>query len=241
MFTNKSDSRFPVAPQNLDDDDAVDGDDQAAMTRRVEAVWKCRQEKLRAAKETQKSSLVSTLLSCGGGRSRAVDESTKPAARPAARPVDPPPPQRAADVTDDSADLVERCTRIVRMLVDAGCRSEQTERTFGMTPLDMAIVNGDIESAAVLVSVSGADPEHLLKMFALSDLHEALCRSRHARLRELLAYDADVNVNASFSRFNLCRNVDDKTDKTEEGVTPLVVAVNINDVNAVKLLLKNSE
>ena len=68
------------------------------------------------------------------------------------------------------------------MLVDAKCEINETERTFGMTALDMAILNGDVESSTVLVSASG-DPDHLMKMFALSDLYEVLVLGQRKELK----------------------------------------------------------
>lgn len=71
------------------------------------------------------------------------------------------------------ADTVQRCASILRMLVDARCDIDRTDRTFGMTALDMAMLNGDIESTAILVC-AGSDVNHLAKMFAVSDLYDPL-------------------------------------------------------------------
>lgn len=77
----------------------------------------------------------------------------------------------------------------MRMLIDAKCEIDATERSFGMTALDMAILNGDVESSAVLVS-SGGDPDHLMKMFALSDLYEVLVLGQRKELKVRLGTSA---------------------------------------------------
>ena len=77
----------------------------------------------------------------------------------------------------------------MRMLIDSKCEIDATERSFGMTALDMAILNGDVESSAVLVS-SGGDPDHLMKMFALSDLYEVLVLGQRKELKVRLGTSA---------------------------------------------------
>ena len=56
--------------------------------------------------------------------------------------------------------------RILRILINAGCEIDKTEKTFGMTALDLAILNGDVESAAVLIS-NGGNPDHFPQMLSL--------------------------------------------------------------------------
>ena len=56
------------------------------------------------------------------------------------------------------------------MVIEAGCRIDQTEKTFGMTALDLAILNGDVESAAVLIS-RGGNPDHFVQMLSLKVRH----------------------------------------------------------------------
>jgi ankyrin repeat protein len=75
------------------------------------------------------------------------------------------------------ADTVHRCAVILRMLIDARVEVDSTDRTFGMTALDMAMLNGDIESAAILIC-AGADVNHLAKIFAVSDLYDPLVSTR---------------------------------------------------------------
>ena len=80
------------------------------------------------------------------------------------------------------SELSERFARILRMLIDAKCEIDGTDWSFGMTALDMAILNGDVESSAVLAS-AGGDPDHLMKMFALSDLYEVLVGAQRKGLK----------------------------------------------------------
>ena len=89
--------------------------------------------------------------------------------------------------------------RILRMLIESACEIDRTERTFGMTALDMAILNGDVESTALLVSYGG-DEDHLMKMFASSDLYECITQQDKKGLKDLLTFDRDLDVNMPFSR-----------------------------------------
>ena len=69
---------------------------------------------------------------------------------------------------------------------------DNTESTFGMTPLDMAILMGDVESTAQLLA-AGADPDHLLKLFALTDLYDVtVVHPDKKKTRELLDDDDKV-------------------------------------------------
>lgn len=61
-----------------------------------------------------------------------------------------------------------------------------------MTALDMAILMGDVESTAQLLA-AGADPDHLLKLFGLTDLYETtVIHPDKKKVRELLAEDDKV-------------------------------------------------
>jgi len=61
-----------------------------------------------------------------------------------------------------------------------------------MTPLDMAILMGDVESTAQLLA-AGADPDHLLKLFALTDLYDVtVVHPDKKKTRELLDDDDKV-------------------------------------------------
>ena len=88
------------------------------------------------------------------------------------------------------------------MIAKAGCDVTLTEKTFGLTALDMAILLEDVESTGLLISFGG-DPEHLLKMFALSDLHESICSGDKRLVEKLISYDADLDLNHHFSAFNV--------------------------------------
>ena len=55
-------------------------------------------------------------------------------------------------------------------------------------------------------------------------------------------YDADVDVNEPFSHYNITRrNSPDGAgpDTSDEGLTPVTVAVRCDDMNAVKMLLSH--
>ena len=82
------------------------------------------------------------------------------------------------------------------------CPVDNTETTFGMTPLDMAILMGDVESTAQLLA-AGADPDHLLKLFALTDLYDVtVVHPDRKKTRELLDDDDKVcSLKHSNSRF----------------------------------------
>ena len=82
------------------------------------------------------------------------------------------------------------------------CPVDNTETTFGMTPLDMAILMGDVESTAQLLA-AGADPDHLLKLFALTDLYDVtVVHPDRKKTRELLDDDDKVcSLEHSNSRF----------------------------------------
>lgn len=71
-----------------------------------------------------------------------------------------------------------------------------------MTALDMSILFGDIESAAILAS-AGGDPFHLLKMFSLSELFESLVMADKKGVKEIIASDPCLDVNQTFSALNL--------------------------------------
>jgi hypothetical protein len=77
--------------------------------------------------------------------------------------------------SDDNevTDVVTRCANILRMLIDARADVSRADGTFGMTPLDMAMMSGDIESTAILVC-AGSDASHLVKVCAASDLYSTL-------------------------------------------------------------------
>ncbi len=217
----------------LDDSDADDGDEQERIQRRVQAVWKYRQDKLKSAKDRKKSSLWN-LLTCAGGKSkRAEDHAEK--AKPYA-PLEAPPGEEPNKQQNKSevAQLSERFARILRMLIDAGCEVDQIDKTFGLTPLDITMLNGDMESSAVLAS-AGADPNHLMKMLALKELYQAIVNNNRKEVKHLLTFDEDLDVNVPLSRFNL----DSKSN--DEGLTPLTLAAKQGDPEICKLLIRKGE
>ena len=88
-----------------------------------------------------------------------------------------------SDRTLQVDELVGRCSTVLRRLVEGGCGVDATERTFGLTPVDMAVLLGDVESTALLVSV-GADPGHLMKTFASSQLYDAVVATDRQQVGE---------------------------------------------------------
>ena len=100
----------------------INQDDQEAMKRRVEAVWRYRDERLQAAKENKKSSgIADTFLSCGGKRSKQAKKAPAStlASAPSSRPDSSFRP--TSQIVDrDVAALSERCALIVRDILDAG-------------------------------------------------------------------------------------------------------------------------
>ncbi len=172
----------------LEDNQEEEQDEQERIQKRVQAVWKYRQDKLKTAKERKKSSIWN-LLTCAGGRSKAADEN-----QAGSKPVAPMP---GVNINDQSAQpgnksevaqLSERFARILRMLIDAGCDVDQIDKTFGLTPLDITMLNGDMESSAVLAS-AGADPNHLMKMLALKELYQAIANdNRYFKLQCLESF-----------------------------------------------------
>jgi len=67
------------------------------------------------------------------------------------------------DIQRNAIELSDRCTRVLRLLLDARCPIDAPDKTFGVTPLDMAILLGDVESTVVLMA-AGADARHLIKV-----------------------------------------------------------------------------
>ena len=87
---------------------------------------------------------------------------------------------------------------MVQML-QVGCEIEEVEHTFTLTPLDIAILNGDVESAALLLA-RGANPDHLLSTLALFDLYQCISALRPDKkyIKDVLDHDKHLNVNQSF-------------------------------------------
>ena len=224
--------------------DQLYDNDQEVMNKRVEAVWRHRQEKLQnTKKEKKKSDKLDHFLSCAGKRKQRTNRNstTKPFLHvddTEEKELLPPEVQREVSL------LVARCTKILQMIIAAGCEIDKMEKTFGMTALDMAILLSDFESTTVLVSM-GSDADHLMKMLALSDLHEGIIAGDKKQIRELLTYDVDLDIDRPFSLFNVShKNDDDPDDILSDGVTPLTVAVQCSQAEAydiVKMFLKHSE
>ena len=187
------------------------------------------------SKQKKKSSVMSTLLSCGGGKSKKVNKSNN---APRAQPYVPPDGEGRPN--DELSQINERCSHVLSLLIQAGCEIDRTENAFGMTALDMAVLNGDVESSAQLVS-AGGDPDHLMKMFALSDLYEAMVTKNKKELRELLTYDEDLDLNMALSRFSITNkplNMQNAEESGDEGMMPIAIATKTEDPEIVKMLLK---
>ena len=135
---------------------------------------------------------------------------------------------------------------------------DATEKTFGLTPLDMAILLGDVESTALLVSVGG-NPDHLMKTFASSQLYDAVVAVDRQLVKSLLRYDTDLDVNLPFGAFAAATHPPSSLDGQHhaatsahadgdgyryEGLTPLTVAAQLTTVDVldiIRLLQKYGE
>jgi ankyrin repeat protein/ribosomal protein L12E/L44/L45/RPP1/RPP2 len=237
----------------LDEPDEVPQDDQEAMKRRINAVWRYRDERLQKARDSKKPGVVDTFLSCGGKRGKkarkSLDDggSSAPSSRPAEnrRPVSP-------EVDRDVSALSDRCARIMRYILDAGCPVDKIENTFGMTALDMAILMGDIESTSQLLA-AGADPDHLLKLFALTDLYDVtVIHPDKKKTRDLLDTDDKMDVNQPYATFNITKGTTEpqtsgqpgnmQAPTSDEGLTPVAAAVKGNSgesAEIIKMLIKH--
>jgi len=131
---------------------------------------------------------------------------------------------------------------------------DATEKTFGLTPLDMAILLGDVESTALLVSV-GANPDHLMKTFASSQLYDAVIAVDRQLVKSLLSYDVDLDVNLPFGAFAVAKRTvagqdtapealagNERDAYRYEGLTPLTVAaqlIMVDVLDIIRLLQKH--
>lgn len=184
-------------------------------------------------------------LSCGGKRSKQTNKDLSQI--PLTRPL------TAADTTSEDfhsiseiTDVVERFSQILHLLIDAGCRIDKMEKTFGLTALDMAVLLGDIESTAILVS-AGGDHRHLMKMFASSELYDAIVTFDKKQVKHLLAYDVDLDVSQPFCKLSETHR-STSGDVTHEyrydGLTPLTLAAQVTAVDVldiIKLLQKHGQ
>lgn len=193
-----------------------------------------RQEKLQE-KMSKKSSFVNTLLSCGGGKSKKVEKQSNLFG---ARPM------MAMDGENDPevARINEQCAHVMNLLLQYGCPVNQAEFTSGMTALDMAILNGDVESSTQIV-IAGGDPEHLVKVFSLSDLHKAVVEGDNKRAKELLQVDEFLDINMPFSAFSLHQKFRPQFEEhpagSDEGLVPVAAAAKSGNPEMVRLLLKH--
>lgn len=226
---------------------AVEDNEQEVIRKRVEAVWLYRQDRLLANKKMLKrSGKLENLLGCRGKKEREEHEKARPYLSVASRSIK----QLNTEKDKEVSVLKEKFASILTMIAQAGCDVGLTEKTFGMTALDMAILLEDVESTGHLVAM-GADPQHLLKMFALSDLHEAIVTADKRILEKLISYDSDLDLNDCFSAFNVETKSNGEINRGEineavisEGLTPLCVAVQMeeDDASSIKItktLLKN--
>ena len=182
------------------------------------------------------------LLACGGKRSKQSAKMQDFAQLPMTRPL------AAADVTLGGAEssteisrLIEQYSRILHHLIDAGCCIDQMEKTFGLTALDMAILLGDIESTATLVT-AGGDHRHLMKTFASSELFDAIVTSDKKQVKRLLTYDVDLDVNQPLCELNESPKMEEVDQYQYEGLTPLTLAAQVTTADVfdiIKLLQKH--
>ena len=115
--------------QNLDDEGATnDDDEQEAMKRRVAAVWKHRQEKIRRAKEKRRPAFIATLLSCGGGKGRQAadtDTASRPYAAPAENDVGATQRDPSSEVRNNGRGLtiLGRLVKVTHLSSFSGCKA----------------------------------------------------------------------------------------------------------------------
>ena len=145
--------------------------------------------------------------------------------------------------TDQIIRINSQFVCILKMLIEAGCEVDHIENTFGMTALDFAILNGDVESSAHLVC-AGADPDHLMKLFAASDIYSAIVHGKKKELINLLTYDQDLDLNLPFSCFSVTHKsgetgvgLSSADDTGDEGLMPIAVAVRSDDPDYLRTLL----
>lgn len=96
-------------------------DDQEAMKRRIDAVLRCREDRLQTSRDSKKPGVVDTLLSCGGKRGKRARKghTDGSGSLPGAQPKESRMPV-SEDVDRDVRKLSERCARIMRLIIDAG-------------------------------------------------------------------------------------------------------------------------
>jgi len=219
----------------------------------VDAVYK--QDKMQEQRDLQKSGVLDNLLSCGVNKRRRKRRmmaqqrfaDSVPQTKP---PVDSRLRPAETDFERQVDAVVDRCDKVLRRLIEGGCRVDATEKTFGLTPLDMAILLGDVESSALLVSVGG-NPDHLMKTFASSQLYDAVVAVDRQLVKSLLRYDADLDVNLPFGAFAVAKKPTSAVDgqhpaaaSTEnegdsyryEGLTPLTVAAQLTTVDVFDII-----
>ena len=144
-------------------------------------------------RDLQKSGVLDNLLSCGASKRRRkrrlLAQRQNADSAPRSKPSLDALPRAAETDFDRQVDsVIERCSRVMQRLIEGGCRVDATEKTFGLTPLDMAILLGDVEATALLVFVGG-DPDHLMKTFASSQLYDAVVAVDRQLVKSLLRYD----------------------------------------------------
>jgi len=203
-------------------------------------------------RDLQKSGVLDNLLSCGASKRRRQRRLQHLAdAVPRSRPSPAPGPRPAETDFERQVDsVVDRCSKVLRRLIDGGCRVDATEKTFGLTPLDMAVLLGDVESTALLVSVGG-NPDHLMKTFASSHLYDAVVAVDRQQVKSLLRYDTDLDVNLPFGAFAAAKKSTSTLDGHHhaatsadtggnvyryEGLTPLTVAAQLTTVDVLDII-----
>jgi hypothetical protein len=189
-------------------------------------------------KTKHKSRVFDNLLTCGGKRAKQTAKLQTMAQAPLTRPM------TAAEMTSfdgecnsEITEMIDRYSRILRLLIDAGCRIDSMEKTFGLTSLDMAILLGDIESTAILVC-AGGDHRHLMKMFAASELFDAIVTFDKKQVKKLLCYDVDLDVNQSFCKFGESQKtiMEDGHSYKYEGLTPLALAAQVTAADVLDII-----
>lgn len=219
--------------------------DEEQLKQKVEAAADLRNRQLSEAGTSKKNSILDSILSCGGKRGKQGRGKASKTEAPLERPEHEPqslPEEQDLQVEMMCKDFLQAMSRMAQV----GCTLDGVEHTFALTPLDIAILNGDMESSALLLS-RGANPDHLMATLALSDLYHTITALRPDKkhIKDLLDNDKHLNVNNSFTTANIPTRLSESEIEDmigDSGLTPLAVAAKCRDnstADVIKMLLKH--
>ena len=179
----------PMSPETL-------ANPQDVIQLRLQALAEHRRKRaIEGPKVKRSNSFLNTLLSCGGGKSKQAKDADKPKPLSKAPGNDP----STQPISEAEMAIINSCARILKRLINAACRVDLPDRAQNITALDLAILHGDVDSAVLLVK-AGADPEHLNKLMAATDLYHAITYVDKRKQKEVMA-DPDLDVNRTFCRY----------------------------------------